>query len=482
MVVQYREVNSLTNRIVALSLACVAALATVSVSNAVNSPLAVSMDQYLSASTKLGRFSGAVLVARNGTVLFRKAYGYADIESRAPFKPETEVEIASISKMFTAVAVLRLRDEGKLRLEGSVCDYLRECPDTWKPITIEEVLRHSSGIPDYEDALELGSEGYLAFMQAPDSTLRILENARKLPLDFKPGEKFKYSNTGYVVLGYIVQAVSGRPFAEFLTDQVLKPAGMSNSGVFGYGPAPSSLARGYTHGDIDWAQMLRGVSLPEEDLKAVPSLPLTPPHGDAGMYSTIDDLYRWSVAMDGGDFVAPSDSTEIFSAGPHGYGYGWIIGREYGERRYQHTGSLPGYVSALIKFPEEKLTIVVLSNLDRVRLNTISGTLSAIAMNKPYDLPVTGTVIKLTKDQQAALIGKYKLTDGNELSVEADGDSLSAGVEGKYLAGLISLSATTFYMPLSDGMVRFDLDASGKAKSVNLQYKGESHPGKRTVM
>jgi hypothetical protein len=124
----------------------------------------------------------------------------------------------------------------------------------------------------------------------------------------------------------------------------------------------------------------------------------------------------------------------------------------------------------------------VLSNLDRVRLNTISGTLSAIAMNKPYDLPVTGTVIKLTKDQQAALIGKYKLTDGNELSVEADGDSVSAGVEGKYLAGLIPLSATTFYMPLSDGMVTFDLETNGKANSVNLHYKGESHPGKGTVM
>jgi CubicO group peptidase (beta-lactamase class C family) len=467
-----------TKILFALALACLLAT-TPAPRSAEQSSAASALDKYLTASTELGRFSGAVLVAKDGVILLRKAYGYSDIEKRIPYSVETQSEIASLSKMFTAMSVLKLRDRGTLRLEGSVCDYLDDCPEAWKTVTIEEVMRHTSGITDYEDALDLGSDKYMAFMREPGTSRRILENAKKLPLDFKPGEKFKYSNTGYVVLGFIVQQVSKQPFGEFLAEQILKPAGMSHSGVIGYGPAPTLLARGYTHGDLSWPQMLKGVSLVDEDLKPLPSLPLTRPHGDAGMYSTLDDLYRWSLVMDGGSFVSASEIAEVFSPGRDGYGYGWVIGEDFGQKRYQHTGVLPGFLSSLIKFPAEKLTIVIMSNLDRARTSTISGAISAIALNKPYDMPVTGAVVKLTNEQQAALVGVYKLADGKNLSIEVDGESVSAEIKGQFLAGLIPLSAIRFYMPLSDGTMTFDLGDDGKAKSVNMHYKGVDRIGQR---
>jgi CubicO group peptidase (beta-lactamase class C family) len=476
-----------------LTLACAAAIAWLarldaqnagvgagpSASAAAPAKVAKSLNRYLAAETELGRFSGAVLVVRDGVVVFRKGYGFADVSKRAAFTPDTQSAIASISKMFTARAVLKLRGDGKLRLTDSICDHLSACPDAWKPVTIEEVLRHTSGIPDYEGALEFGSEKYEAFMQRPGSTQAILDDAKKLPLDFGPGSKFHYSNTGYVVLSFIVQQVSGQPFGAYLTEQVLQPAGMSHSGVFGYGAAPASLARGYTHDDQPWPEMLHGVSLGNENLKPVPVLPLAPPHGDAGMFSTVDDLARWSAQMDGGATVPQADIAEIFSPGRDYYGFGWMIGDAYGAKRYEHMGMLPGYDSALIKFPAEKLTIVILSNLDRIRLEKICDTVSAIALGKPFDMPVTGTVVKLTAADQAALVGSYKLSDGRVVIIAADGDSISAQVKDNFLAGLVPLAATTFYMPMSDGSVRFTVRKGHAAESINLHYDGEDHGGPR---
>jgi CubicO group peptidase (beta-lactamase class C family) len=440
-------------------------------------PAADSYDKYLSALTDLGRFSGAVLVARGGKVEFRKAYGYSEVEKRTPFTVESQVEIASLSKMFTARAILKLRDAGKLKLEASVCDYLKDCPDAWKPITIEELIHHTSGIPDYEDPLELGSPKYLAFMGAPDSSQRILDAAKTKPLDFSPDSKFKYSNTGYVLLGFVVEQVSGEPFGKYIDEEILNPAGMTHSGVFGYGNPPTRLARGYTHGDIDWTEMLRGVRLEAQNLTAVPRLPLTPPHGDAGMFSTIDDLNAWSAAMDGGTVVAPKTATEIFSPGRDGYGFGWTISEDYGAKRYQHIGLLPGYDSALIKFPAEKITIVVVSNLDRIRLGTITSVLSAIALGKPWDMPVVGRVTTLTAAQEDALYGNYALEDGRVVIIARDGDSVSAQVKDKFLAGLIPMGATRFYMPMSDGTITFLLGSDGHATAITLHYRGEDHHG-----
>src|SRR5580704_1720292 len=170
-------------------------------------------DSYFSARTRLGRFSGVVLVARANDVLFEKGYGFADVEHAHPFTTTTQLPIASLSKMFTAMAVLKLRDAGRLRLDDSICAHLSNCPDTWKSITIQELLRHTSGIPDYEEPLELGSDNYLQFMQQQNASQKIMENAQKLPLDFPPGAKFHYSNTGYVVLGYMVEQVSRESLA-----------------------------------------------------------------------------------------------------------------------------------------------------------------------------------------------------------------------------------------------------------------------------
>jgi CubicO group peptidase (beta-lactamase class C family) len=431
------------------------------------------LNKYLAARTRLGRFSGAVLVARGNDTVFQKGYGFADVERRRPFTTATSEPIASLSKMFTAMAVLKLRDSRKLGLDDSICAHLSNCPDSWKPVTIQE-LRHTSGIPDYEQALELGSDKYLEFMQQPDASAKILENARKLPLDFPPGSKFQYSNTGYVALGYIVEQVSGQPFAQYVTNAVLKPAGMTDAGVFGFG-RPSELALPYTYGDIGWKKTLAGFDLTDGTLHRLPALPLAPPAGDAGMYSTVHDLLKWSLAMDGGPVVSRAEADEVFTPGLGGYGYGWIIDTVDGKERFRYTGILPGYVSEIVKLPEDKITIAVLCNLDRARLKNIVDDIIAILSGKPYDMPLEGNVKQLTDEIAAPLLGDYQFQDGTTLSITRDPTMLAAAVPGKYQAGLIAVSDTEFYMPMADGRVTFSGEKGKPAKEVNLRYSGQDY-------
>ncbi|MFM9903566.1 MAG: serine hydrolase domain-containing protein [Pyrinomonadaceae bacterium] len=444
--------------------------------------IADNIDKYLSVRAEMGNFSGAILVAKDNQIILRKGYGFADVEKRTPYTPETRQEVASISKMFTAFAALQLRNEGKLRLSDSICLYLQDCPEIWKPVTIENLIRHTSGIPDYEEALELGSDKYFELMTQPNTSAKIAENARKLPLDFKSGEKFKYSNTGYVILSFVVEKASQMPFEKYLKEKIFKPAGMKQTGVLGTKKPVKNLANGYgPKKELSWNQRLGGFALTEGVLKKLPQLSLTPPHGDAGIYSTVDDLLRWSRAMDGGVITSAKDLSEIFS--PQ-YGFGWFIDTDFERKRFRHNGILPGFLSEFIKFPEEKITIIIFSNLDHTRMSSVARDVSAITLGKPFDMPVSGKVITLTKEQIAALEGIYETTDGNNLTIQNDPDLLSAYLKNpqgqlQFAAGLIPLSPTEFYFPFRDGKVIFLLGENKKATKVNLRYRGADHIAER---
>jgi CubicO group peptidase (beta-lactamase class C family) len=210
-------------------------------------------------------------------------------------------------------------------------------------------------------------------------------------------------------------------------------------------------------------------------LQRLPVLPLSPPEGDAGMFSTVQDLLKWSLVMDGGQLVSSAEAEEVFTPGLGGYGYGWIVDEVDGKKRFRHTGILPGYVSEIVKFPQDKTTIVVLDNLDRARLKNIVDDITAIIFDKPYDMPVEGNVKQLTDEIAAPLVGDYNLQDGTTLSITRDPTMLAAAVPGKYQAGLIALSDTEFYMPMSDGRVTFSRVQGKPAEKVNLRYSGQDH-------
>jgi D-alanyl-D-alanine carboxypeptidase len=316
-------------------------------------PRTAGIDAYLSGLVQSGQWSGAVLIAVGDRVVLRKGYGLADRESRTPFTPQTRHQVASVSKMFTAMAALKLRDAGKIRLEDSICVYLENCPNAWRSITVQHLMRHTSGIPDYEEPLGLYTPRYLAFMTRPDATEQILGHARTRALEFSPGSRFRYSNTGYIVLSSIVERVSGLPFNTAIQSLVLEPAGLPHSGMLE--PDSNGISSGYARG---WAR--------------VPRLALTPPAGDAALVSTLDDLYRWSRVMDGSAFVNPREAREVFRPGLGGYGYGWFVDVRFGHTRHIHTGELPGHRTVFVKFPKDRVTIVIFSNQDRAPMDAMT--------------------------------------------------------------------------------------------------------------
>src|SRR5262245_19688083 len=231
--------------------------------------VAAAIDRYLTARTELGRFNGIAFVAKDGKVIFRKGYGFADFERRIPYTPETKHEVASITKMFVSMSALMLRDKGKLKLEDPICNYIADCPEAWKPVTVQNLMRHTSGIPDYEEKLGLFTQKHLDFMVKPDVTDIIYADAKKLPLDFKPGEKFHYSNTAYIVLAHVIEKASGQPFNKFVEKNILKPAGMTSSGMFDMKKTPKDLAAGYSQDSLGWDKILPGFTLPGGYLKKV---------------------------------------------------------------------------------------------------------------------------------------------------------------------------------------------------------------------
>ncbi len=318
-----------------------------------NSSLAI--DTMLSSLTRVGKFSGAVLIVRDEKILLRKGYGFANFEKRILFTPNTRHHVASISKMFTTMTILGLRDRKLLKLEDSICDYLEDCPKIWETITIQNLIRHTSDIADYEEKLGLYSSAYLEFMTKKNATAKILSEARKQKLEFRPGTRFKYSNTGYVLLSSIVENVVRVGFNQAVHDLVLEPTGLKNTAMFN--AEMTSLSSGYTK---NW--------------KPIPQLALTPPAGDAALVSTLDDLYAWSVLIDAKAY------REVFKPGLGGYGFGWFIDSRFGQKRYIHTGELPGYRTVFVKYPSKNITIILFSNQDQAPLEALTRDISGLLL------------------------------------------------------------------------------------------------------
>ena len=185
--------------------------------------------------------------------------------------------------------------------------------------------------------------------------------------------------------------------------------------------------------------------------------------------------------MDGSPLVPVEEAVEIFTPGLGNYGYGWFVDRVFDRRHLWHSGVLPGFLSDIIKFPDDKITVIVVTNVDRSRISRIRRDLAAMVLGLPYDMPITGKVTTLTAEQFAKLEGDYKMTDGAVLNITKQPDYLTATLKGRYIAGLIPLSPSEFYFPFYEGKVIVTLSAAGRALRVNMHYNGEDHIAERVA-
>lgn len=327
------------------------------------------VDAYMRAAVANDQFTGAVLIARDGKPLVDTAYGMASYELGVSKTPRTVFHIASMTKQFTAMAIMQLRDRGKLQVDDPICTYLADCPPAWKPVTIRHLLTHTSGIanvsslPAWDDDLSVKHYSRAGFVNL----------FRALPLRFAPGEKYEYSNSGYFLLGLIVERTSGMGFGDYLKANIFAPLGMSHSGYDDNRAVVPGAASGY------YSRGSGFITATYVD----PSTRL----GDTGIVSTTGDLLRWDQALYTDRLVSRRTLDEIFTPYRNGYGYGWEIGTRFGRKTLAHSGSDGGFSSYILRFPDDRVTVVILGNGDRMSAARTAVDLAAIVLGAPYKMP-----------------------------------------------------------------------------------------------
>lgn len=333
-------------------------------------PNALTLDSYLNQQVAKGVLSGSVLVEHNG-MLFSKSYNLADVDARIPNTPQTRFRIGSNTKQFTAMAILILQDRGKLNVQDHICRYIPACPADWQPITIAELLTHSSGIPDYTNFPD-----FVSTWTQPTTPAALIARFKDMPLDFTPGSVFRYSNSGYVLLGYIIERVSGESYATFLHENIFVPLKMNNTGYDTTYPALPQHATGY------YADR----SKPDPyDMSVL--------YAAGALYSTVEDLYLWDAALLAGKLVSRQALDAMFTlhmpcpksglggcllSTDKGYGYGWFIGSEPQGKLIYHVGRIDGFVTYNGFYPARHLIVVVLSNWETTNVLKIGLTLASM--------------------------------------------------------------------------------------------------------
>ena len=252
------------------------------------------IDGYMNAAAQSGTFSGAILIAREGKVLINKGYGMASLELGVANTPEMKYRIGSLTKQFTAMAVLILQEHGRLNVQDSVCKYVSECPPDWAAITIHHLLTHTSGIPEL-----LSLPEFQTTLALPSPVSRTVERFRNKPLEFRPGEKFKYSNSGYILLAYIIERITGQPYEDFLKDNIFEPLKMMNTGS--------------DHNERIIKNRAAGYSKKGNEVVNAAYIDMSIPTGGGSLYSTTGDLFLWDQALYANKLITKKSSEIMFA-------------------------------------------------------------------------------------------------------------------------------------------------------------------------
>ena len=350
----------------------------------------------------------AVLVAKDNQVLYRKAFGYANLELDVILTPEHIFRIGSITKQFTAAAILKLAEEHKLSLSDNITSYIKDYPTQGHTITIEHLLTHTSGIKSYT-----GMRTWDATARKKDFTpSELVDFFKNEPMDFAPGEKYSYNNSGYFLLGYIIEQVSGKPYQEYIEEEIFAPVGMVHS----YYDNSSRIIKNRAH----------GYQRTRTGFQNADFISMTQPYAAGSLMSTVDDLYKWYTAVMNDQVITSESrrkahSTYILNNGEAtGYAYGWSLGNIHGSPVIEHGGGIHGFQSASIYLPEEKIFVAVLSNCMGLDPQLPAQKLAAAAAGKPF----AWQELTMKNQELNQYTGVFESDDKDTRTIVTENDSL----------------------------------------------------------
>jgi CubicO group peptidase (beta-lactamase class C family) len=326
------------------------------------------MDQVAQSFLAGKRFMGSVLVARGSGVLLSKGYGSANLEWNIPNSPSTKFRLGSVTKQFTAASILLLEERGKLRIEDPVKKYMPDAPAAWGKITIFNLLTHTSGIPNFTSFPD-----YRSTEASPTTPEKLVARFRDKPLDFQPGEKWSYSNSGYVLLGYLLEKIAAEPYAKFVQENIFTPLGMKDSGYDSNSAIIPRRASGYSPG-------------PNGPVNAG-YIDMSIPFSAGGLYSTTEDLLRWEQGLFGGKLLSPASLQKMTTPFKDDYAFGLFVHTVDGRKSIDHGGGIEGFNTFLAYSPETKVTVVVLGNLNGTAPQELGVMLAKVAHGEKAVLP-----------------------------------------------------------------------------------------------
>jgi CubicO group peptidase (beta-lactamase class C family) len=347
---------------------------------------AAKIQELLALAHKYRQFNGSALVAENGKVVYKGAYGLANMEWDIPNTPDTKFRLGSITKQFTATVIMQLVEQGKIKLDAKLSDYLPDYrKDTGSKVTIHHLLTHTSGIPSYTS-----QPGF--FENVSRNPYKVDEFVKKYAsgdLEFEPGSKYTYNNSGYFLLGAIIERVTGKPYEQVLKENIFDPLGMKNTG--------------YDHHNTILPKRASGYSTTPGSYANAAYLDMSIPYAAGSLYSTVEDLYLWDQALYTDKVLSAQSKALMYKPFLDDYAYGWVVTNASFKQNDQpvqmitHDGGINGFTTTIVRFPKEKNLIVMLDNTGSGYLNKLSDSIAKIVYNQPYEPPKISVVPVIEK-------------------------------------------------------------------------------------
>ncbi|HEV2380415.1 MAG TPA: serine hydrolase [Terriglobia bacterium] len=418
------------------------------------------MEQVIQSFVASKKFMGAVVVARGNEKLLDKGYGYADLEWNAPDSPQTKFRLGSITKQFTAASILLLEERGKLNVHDAVKKYLPDAPPAWDKIAIFNLLTHTSGIPNFTSFPD-----YRSHEPFPVTPEQLVARFRDKPLDFQPGTKWSYSNSGYALLGYLIEKISDESYAQFVQQNIFKPLGMDESGYDSNSAIIPDRASGYVPGPDGFTN--------------AGYINMTVPFSAGGLYSTTGDLLRWEQGLFGGKLLSPASLKEMTTPFKHDYAFGLVVHKVNGHELIDHGGGIEGFNTMLAYYPDDKLTVVVLANLNGSAPEEIAQDLATLAFGGTLVLPSERKQVHIGPKIFDGYVGSYQLAPDFILTVTRDGDHFITQATGQGQVEIFPSSDHDFFANVVDAQITFVTDKLGRATELILHQGGRDQHAPR---
>ena len=409
--------------------------------------VAMKLDELMSAYHKTNKFNGSVLIAQKGKILLQKGYGYSNVTTQKLNDKESRFLIYSITKTITSAVILKLVEKGKLSLKDPLSRFYPTFPKG-DSITIEQLLSHTSGIYDYthrNDLKDFSEKSFVEFL-------------RHQPLDFTPGSSWSYSNSGYWLLGFIIEKITGMPYEKAVLEIVFKPLQMQNSGFDFKDLVNKNKTTGY--------ELFNEVESKESEIYEAPG-----PYAAGAVYSTISDLYKYHQALQNFSLLQKSTLEKAYTPVKNDYGLGWMIRSFEGAPVYSHSGGAAGFRSNFLRLPSEDICIILLNNNEGANLEFVAKNILNVLFKKPYDIP---SEIIVDKEILNRYTGYFRVKPGFTMYITISGKRLAAQATGQPNTILLAKKADYFFAEEANGFLEFVADSTGIFNEMII-HQGTNH-------